>query len=328
MTKESSPAVSIIMPVRNAAQTLDRTLTSVLDQTYSNIVDIILAIGPSHDETSSIAKKLQARDSRVRVIENKQGTTASGLNLAAETATGTYLVRVDAHCLLPDNYVYLATKKIIETGAGNVGGVQMAIGETKFQQAVAAAMTSRFGVGDAKFHYGGKEGPVDTVYLGVYEAALFQKLGGFDEGLIRNQDYELNIRIRKLNRVVWFTPDLVVRYFPRSNIFQLFSQFFQYGCWKRKVIRKHPRSIKIRQLAPPIFIIGTLALTILAALISAWFIGPFLAYLSISIFVSIFKKGLQLPVKALLSMVFVTIHLSWGLGFLFGIAKHIKIQST
>ena len=111
-------------------------------------------------------------------------------------------------------------------------------------------MTSKFGVGNSKFHYGGSEGPVDTVYLGVFDAALFKELGGFDEQLVRNQDYELNIRIREAGRLVWFTPEMVVKYFPRSNISQLFWQFFQYGSWKRKVIFKHPKSMKIRQLAP------------------------------------------------------------------------------
>ena len=116
--------------------------------------------------------------------------------------------------------------KIIETGAGNVGGIQMATGETRFQTAVATAMTSKFGVGNARFHYGGAEGPVDTVYLGIFDTILFREVAGFDERLVRNQDYELNIRIRQTGRLVWFTPDLVVRYFPRSNISQLFSQFF------------------------------------------------------------------------------------------------------
>ena len=112
----------------------------------------------------------------------------------------------------------------------------MATGETSFQTAVATAMTSKFGVGNAKFHYGGAEGPVDTVYLGVYDSKLFKDLGGFDEKLVRNQDYELNIRIRRFGRLIWFTPDLVVKYFPRSNITQLFSQFFQYGSWKLSLI--------------------------------------------------------------------------------------------
>ncbi len=315
------PPVSIIMPVRNAAKTLERTIESILNQSYTNIIEIILAIGPSDDGTRSVADEHSQLDSRFKIIENKSGGTARGLNLAAEQATGEYLVRVDSHCQLPVDYVRIAVRKIIETGAGNVGGIQMATGESRFQTAVATAMTSKFGVGNAKFHYGGAEGPVDTVYLGVYDSILFKDLGGFDEKLVRNQDYELNIRIRRFGRLVWFTPDLVVKYFPRSNITQLFSQFFQYGSWKRKVIFKHPKSLKLRQLAPPSLIVMLITSVSLFALKNAWYLVPSLAYFLICLAVSTFQKGVSVQLKASLLLVFITMHIAWGLGFLFGRAK-------
>ena len=315
------PPVSIIMPVRNAAKTLERAIESIRNQSYANIMEIILAIGPSNDGTRTVAEEYSKRDSRINIVENKSGGTARGLNLAAERATGAYLVRVDSHCQLPEDYVRVGVEKIIETGAGNVGGIQMATGETSFQTAVATAMTSKFGVGNAKFHYGGAEGPVDTVYLGIFDTILFRELAGFDERLVRNQDYELNIRIRQRGRLVWFTPDLVVRYFPRSNISQLFSQFFQYGSWKRKVIFKHPKSLKLRQLAPPSLIIMLLTSVILFALLNAWYLVPSLAYFLICIAVSTFQKGVSVQLRASLSLVFITMHIAWGLGFLFGRTK-------
>ncbi|MBD30278.1 MAG: glycosyl transferase family 2 [Acidimicrobiaceae bacterium] len=320
------PPVSVIMPVRNAAKTLERTIETVLNQSYTNIVEIILAIGPSDDETSVAAEEQEKLDPRIQIVENKSGGTARGLNLAAEIATGEYLVRVDAHCLLPDSYVDIAVKKIRETGAGNVGGIQMATGEIGFQSAVAAAMTSKFGVGNSKFHYGGLEGPVDTVYLGVFDAALFRELGGFDEKLIRNQDYELNIRIREAGRSVWFTPEMVVKYFPRSNISQLFNQFFQYGSWKRKVIFKHPKSMRIRQVAAPSLIILILASIVLFVLSSVWYLIPLITYLSVSIAVSILQKGLPFRLRVALSLIFVTMHVAWGLGFLFGRARILTVS--
>ena len=312
------PSVSIIMPVRNAQKTLDRTLETVLNQSYTNIVEIILAIGPSDDETSVVGNELGKLDPRIQIVENKAGGTACGLNLAAKMATGEYLVRVDSHCLLPYDYVNIAVKKIKETGAGNVGGVQMATGESGFQSAVAAAMTSKFGVGNSKFHYGGVEGPVDTVYLGVFDASLFKELGGFDEKLIRNQDYELNIRIREAGRSVWFTPEMVVKYFPRSNISQLFWQFFQYGSWKRKVIFKHPKSIKLRQLAPPSLVAMIVASVILFVLSSAWYLIPLITYLLVSFAFSILQKNLSFHLRVTLILIFITMHVAWGLGFLLG----------
>ena len=320
---QSPPPVSVIMPVRNAAKTLGRTLETVLNQSYPNIVEIVLAIAPSNDETNVLADKLGRLDPRIQIVENEIGGTARGLNLASQLATGEYLVRVDSHCLLPHDYVDIAVERIMATGAGNVGGIQMATGESGFQNAVAAAMSSKFGVGNSKFHYGGSEGPVDTVYLGVFDATLFRELGGFDETLVRNQDYELNIRIREAGRLVWFTPEIVVKYFPRSNIAQLFTQFFQYGSWKRKVVFKHPKSLKIRQLAPPTLIVLILASIILFVLSSAWYLIPLTTYLSLSIAVSITQKNFSFRLRAALCLIFVTMHVAWGLGFLFGRTKFL-----
>ena len=307
------------MPVRNAAKTLERTIESIRNQSYANIMEIILAIGPSNDGTRTVAEEHSKRDSRINIVENKSGGTARGLNLAAERATGAYLVRVDSHCQLPEDYVRVGVEKIIETGAAT--GVFKWLLVKLFSNRCSYCNDIKIGVGNAKFHYGGAEGPVDTVYLGIFDTILFRELAGFDENLVRNQDYELNIRIRQTGRLVWFTPDLVVRYFPRSNISQLFSQFFQYGSWKRKVIFKHPKSLKLRQLAPPSLIIMLLISVILFALLNAWYLVPSLAYFLICIAVSTFQKGVSVQIRAYLSLVFTTMHIAWGLGFLFGRTK-------
>ena len=133
----------------------------------------------------------------------------------------------------------------------NVGGIQRAVGTTPFEQAVADAMTSRFGTGDATFHYGGAEGPTDTVYLGVFDRAAIEAVGVFDEALVRNQDYELNIRLRQAGGMVWFDPELSVSYRPRGTLRGLARQYFDYGRWKRRVVRRHPRSLRWRQAVPP-----------------------------------------------------------------------------
>ncbi len=127
------------------------------------------------------------------------------------------------------------------------------------QRATACAMTSPIGVGDARFHYGGKAGPVDTVYLGVFRRTPCIAAGQFDESLTRNQDYELNIRLRANGGTVWFDPRLEVAYRPRRSLLELWRQYFQYGRWKREVIRMHPESTRLRQLAPPFFVVALLA---------------------------------------------------------------------
>jgi len=134
-------------------------------------------------------------------------------------------------------------------------------------------MTSRFGVGDARFHYGGEPGEVDTVYLGVFDATALEHVGGFDESLVRNQDYELNWRLRESGRQVWFDPTLVVRYRPRGSLRSLASQYFQYGQWKREVLRRHPRSLKARQAVAPLTLVGVSAGFVGAALGQTWMLA-------------------------------------------------------
>tara|TARA_Y100000768_G_C23959513_1_gene674569 strand:- start:188 stop:1201 length:1014 start_codon:yes stop_codon:yes gene_type:complete len=321
MTGQFTPPVSVIIPVRNAARTLKSTIESVLNQTYSEIIEIILSIGPSNDQTLIIAKDLQGLDPRIKIITNTSGKTARGLNLAAQIASGQYFVRVDSHCRLTENYIKFAVDKITETGAGNVGGIQRAAGESIFQKSIAAAMSSKFGVGNSKFHYGGAEGPTDTVYLGVYDAELFRELSGFDEELIRNQDYELNIRIRNSGRLVWFTPELQVFYYPRKNLGSLAKQYFEYGTWKRKVIVKHPDSLKLRQIIPPTFVIATLLTVILGLTVNNLFLMAPISYAFAVMLATLTIRNIKPIVRLGLFVAFPTMHIFWGLGFLIGKEK-------
>ena len=314
----SQPTVSVIMPVRNAALTLEKSVRSILNQTYPYIEGIILAVGPSNDATENIARNLQSIDKRIALVDNDLGETAVALNKAADVASGEYLVRVDSHCQIPPEYIANAIETIVRTGAGNVGGIQKAVGDQPFQQAVALAMSSRFGVGNSKFHYGGEEGPTDTVYLGVYDANLFHSLGGFDESLVRNQDYELNIRIRRADRTIWFDPRLIVDYFPRSDLLGLSSQYFQYGKWKRRVILKNPRSIKIRQIIPPLMVLSLISSLVLSFSINCLFLIIPIFYLTTIFAACLSISGTTMRKRLILAFIFPTMHLFWGMGFLFG----------
>ncbi len=262
------PDVSVVIPVRDDAENLRAAVTSVLAQEYPGDFDVFVAVGPSGDRTAEVAARLARDDPRVHVVPNPEGLTAAGLNAAAARATGEIIARVDGHAVLPPGYLRRAVAVLIETGAVNVGGVQQAEGVTPFEKAVAAAMTSRFGVGDARFHYGGAPGPVDTVYLGVFRRDALERAGGFDETLVRNQDYELNWRLRDAGGVVWFDPELRVRYRPRARLSALTRQYFEYGQWKREMLRRHPRSLRWRQLAPPAALLANGAGLVLGATVS------------------------------------------------------------
>ncbi len=306
------------MPARNDAAAITAAVRSVLEQDYAGPLELVIAIGPSHDGTEAVVNAITAGDARVRSVTNPPGGTAAGLNAAIAACTGEVIVRVDAHCELPDGYVTRAVETLERTGAANVGGVQRAVGSTSFQRAAAAAMTSRFGVGDAKFHYGGDEGPTDTVYLGVFRAEALRSVGGFDESLVRNQDYELNVRLRAMGQVVWFDPALEVVYHPRDSLAGLGRQYFDYGRWKREVIRRNPRAVRLRQLAAPVTVLGIAAGIAVAASGRRWgLLGPGVYGVAV-LAASASVRDLDAADRRHLPAIFPTMHLGWGLGFLLG----------
>ncbi len=218
----------------------------------------------------------------------------------------------------------VAVETLSRTGADNVGGVMAAEGVTDFQQAVARAMTSRLGVGQARFHVGGHEGPVDTVYLGVFRRAALERVGGYDETYLRAQDWELNHRIRTTGGTVWFTPDLHVSYRPRSTVRALARQYRNYGRWRRVVMTRHRGTVNLRYLAPPVAVLAVTAGTLAGVAGAVADVGVlrlgFLApagyaagVLAGSVLVG---RGLPVTSKAWLPVVFATMHGSWGIGFL------------
>lgn len=314
-----NPSVSVIIPARNEAATIGKTLQAILAQQYDGAYEVVVADGGSTDNTLKSIKRVAGDDPRIRIVENPLRSTPAGLNAAIAATTGEIIVRCDGHAILPAGYVERAVQTLLRTGADVVGGVQAATGRNPVQRAVAQAMTSRLGVGDAKFHHGGKEGPTDTVYLGVFRREVLDRVGWFDTGLIRNQDYELNYRVRANGGVVWFDPELKVAYNARRSFGKLWRQYFQYGAGKRFMLGKHPRSLRWRQLAPPSLIVGLLASVVL--LISGNRLGlviPALygaAILATTAAAVARRKDLA---ALLLPLVFPTMHLAWGAGFLVG----------
>lgn len=307
--------VSVILPVLNEELYLSDAVNAILSQDFLGPIEIILALGPSRDLTEKIAKDLRTKDPRIVLVENPTGRTAAGLNLAIEKSRYPIIVRVDGHAEIPTNYISLAVEILHRTGAVNVGGMMAAEGVTAFERAVARAMRSPLGVGASRFHTGGTPGLVDTVYLGVFQRSALVAVGGFDERFTRAQDWELNYRLRAAGGVVYFDPRLEVTYRPRPNIKTLAKQYFEYGRWRRVVTRRHQGTVNVRYLAPPFALLGTLSSLILGSVISPIFFGPALIYLLFLLVASIgigrnIGESLRLPV------ILLTMHMSWGAGFL------------
>ena len=310
------------MPVLNEEKHLRRAVVSIFEQVglvYGK-VEVILAIGPSTDRTMNIARELE-REYPVIIVENPTGKTPAGLNLAIKAANNEVVVRVDAHSQLSPEYTSLALQILNETKAANVGGVMKAVGETPFQQAVAWAYGSRFGLGGGTFHVGGSAGPSDSVYLGVFRKAVLDKLGGFNERMIRGQDWELNLRIRESGEQVWFDPRLEVTYFPRSSLKKLAKQFLDTGAWRAQLTKNHLKQANLRYFAPPALVLATFLglLGAITGILGLWGLIPLATYLSAVLLVALTASPLSLNAKLSLLIALPTMHFSWGTGFLAGL---------
>lgn len=335
MNPNEMPPVSVIIPARNAEVTLADALESVLAQDYAGGIEVIVADG---SENAITGKFVQQRFPGVRVVPNPGQEISCGLNLALRVARYPVVARCDARTVLPSGYLTRAVDTLLRTGAANVGGRINPVGTTFFERAVALATSTPLGAGDARYRLGGAEGPVDTVFLGVFRRDVLDVAGGFDETLLRNEDYDLNWRLRERGGTVWFDPTLVVDYRPRGSLRALARQYFDYGRWKRIMLTRHPRSLRFRQVAAPLVLAalavsvglgaaGTL-ITIGLAPAVAPETGALLLYAAAAsplgygllLFAVSAALGLRRrrPEAILLPVVAATIHLSWAAGFFVG----------
>ncbi|AWK08996.1 glycosyl transferase family 2 [Streptomyces spongiicola] len=316
------PAVSVIMPVLNEERHLRDAVRHILQQEYAGEMEVVIALGPSTDRTDEIAAELVRETAaspwgRVHTVPNPTGRTPAALNAAIKASRHPVVVRVDGHGMLSPDYIATAVRLLEETGAQNVGGIMHAEGENDWEHAVAAAMTSKIGVGNAAFHTGGEAGPAETVYLGVFRREALERQGGYNEEFIRAQDWELNFRIREAGGLIWFSPELRVRYRPRPSVRALAKQYKDYGRWRHVVARYHSGSINLRYLAPPAAVCAIAAgLVVGAVLTPLGFVIP-AGYLAAITAGSVpAGKGLPWKARVRIPVALATMHMSWGFGFL------------
>jgi succinoglycan biosynthesis protein ExoA len=318
-----------VLTVLNEERHLRDAVSSVLEQDYPGDVELVIALGPSRDATNAVAHEIAAADPRVRCVDNPSGRTPEGLNKALALTRFPVVARVDGHAELPPHYLRVAVDALQRTGAVNVGGLMWAEGRNDFERAVARAMTSKFGVGNAPFHVGGEEGPADTVYLGVFRRDALDAVGGYNEAFTRAQDWEMNYRLRREGGLIWFTPALKVSYRPRGTLSQLARQYFNYGKWRGEVMRQHPDTVNLRYLAPPTALVAV-TLGVLLGLVGIavhpllWALllpGGYVAGVLAGSLVT--ARGLPRRAALWLPVVYPTMHGSWGVGFLSTLTRYI-----
>lgn len=312
------------MPIRNEAKYIERSLGAVLRQDYpANRLEVLVVDGRSSDATREIVSRLAGRYANVRLLDNPRQIQAAALNVGIRAARGEIIVRVDGHTFIEPDYVSACVRHLLAGDADNVGGMMRARGDTVVGQAVALATTSPFGIGGSKFHYTDQVHTVDTVYLGAYWRKTLLEIGLFDEEFVINQDYELNVRLREAGGRILLSPAVKSVYIPRDSLRGLWRQYFRYGRWKTRTLRKHPGSLQWRQLAAPLFVAALLVNGLLGLLAKPfrWLfgavVGSYLLANLVASTISARRGGWKyLP---LLPLVFAAVHVAWGIGFWVGL---------
>jgi succinoglycan biosynthesis protein ExoA len=325
------PMISAVIPCRNERTHIEACVRSVLDQkAVPGDFEVIVVDGMSNDGTREILAKLVLADSRLRVVDNPAGTTAHGMNAGIRHARGQFIAIMGAHNEYAADYLTASLRVIRATGADNVGGSMVCRGASGLQQAIAAAHHSPFSVGGARWHDVSYEGPADTVFGGFYRRDVFDRIGHFDDALLRNQDDEFNLRLTRAGGKIWHSPAIRSSYCPRASLGALFRQYLQYGYWKVAVMKKHGRPASLRHLVPGLFVLGLLLVPLLALfyapLIVLWLAllaSYAVANLSAS-FATAARRGWRyLPA---LPLVFGCYHFGYGIGFLRGVVGFLILR--
>ncbi|MGK0714525.1 glycosyltransferase family 2 protein [Leucobacter sp. W1153] len=324
------PAVSYVMPVLNEEEHLEAAVRTILAQQYAGDKEIVLALGPSTDRSSEIADRLAAADPRVRLVDNPGRDIPIGLNLAIAASQFPIIVRVDAHSELVPEYTSAGIAALRREGAANVGGVMQAAGRTTVQRAIAAGYNSPYGLGGGAYHGDGTPGPAESAYLGIFRREAIEAVGGYDPEIRRGEDWELNLRIRRAGGIVWFDPSLRVTYWPRASLPDLARQFFATGAWRAVLVRRYPRAHPWRFFVPGTLVLGLSTSAIVLILqgfgLLPWTWWSMVHVLPITYLGAVAFAATKLPAlrgareRLLGGSVLATMHVSWGVGFLVGIA--------
>src|SRR5262249_20139644 len=324
MTPE--PLVSVILPVRNEAATIGRCLAALATQDYpGHRVEIIVVDGASDDGTPALVRAAATIDPRIRLVHNPARFAAQAMNLGLAAAHGDIVARVDGHALVPPDFLRRTVEALgRRPDVECVSGALDTRGRTPTGRAIAAVMSSSAGVGPARFRTGARgERLVDTVAFPVYRRSVLDRIGAFDEELVRNQDDELNLRLARAGGRILLLPDLRIVYFCQSSLRGAWRQYFEYGFWKVRVIQKHGRAASWRHLVPGALVAMLIAAPVVMAvaplrLPALRVVGAYVVFVVTSSAVLALRPGLTLAPR--IAAALLTIHLAYGTGFWKGLA--------
>ena len=315
----AGPEVSVIMPVHNEAASLDATLASVCSQETDTSIEVIVVDDHSTDNSRSIVERWIAQDEHIRLVSSPRRGIPQALNCGLEAARGRYIVRVDGHSVIPPDYVQALLDHVRSDVCEGAGGHKRAVGHGAFGRAVAAAHGSHFGIGDSKYHYSQRQELVDHIPFGAYITELARAIGGWDEGLRTNEDYDFDFRYQQAGGRLLFDPAIVVDWRVRETPARLAHQYYAYGWGKLRTLARHPSSLHLRWLAPPM-LVGSLAVGLLLSrttpgrVLFALIGGSYTLFLTAGAAILGPRVGGRLAPRVALALGIM--HLSWGTGFL------------
>lgn len=318
--------VSVIVPCYNEEKTIRLLLEALYYQTFPRKnMEVIIADGLSKDRTRQEIATFQKShpDLLVQVVDNTKQTIPAGLNRAIENATGEYIVRLDAHSVPERDYIERCVSALEQGKGANVGGVWdiRPGGQGSMAKAIAIAAAHPFGVGDAHYRFSDVGQNVDTVPFGAFKRSLVDCIGKFDESLLTNEDYEFNVRVRQSGGKVWLDPDIRSTYFARPTLPALARQYWRYGFWKARMLRRYPETMRWRQALPPLFLLSLFGFSIMALFSS---LARWVLALEIGLYILVIAfAGIQLAIKhrspgliTRVPLAIATMHLAWGMAFI------------
>lgn len=326
--------LSVIIPCRNERYHIESCVRSILDQERPHGgMEVIVVDGLSDDGTRETLETLSKAYPELRVVDNPRGVTPCAMNVGIRESNGRYVAILGAHCHYASDYLRICVALLDEhPEAECVGGPIISAGKSPFGQAVALAMSHPVGIGNAKHRHPDFEGYAEGACYPVFRKEIFEKIGLYDEMLVRNQDDELNYRLTKQGGKVFLSPRARATYFVRETVASLFRQYFEYGYWRVAVIRKHRIPASFRHLVPPLFVMGFVASLTLALIVpTGWkplmLMGPGIYALilcGVGLYTSLragWKVGALFPLAA------ATMHIAYALGFLWGAVKGVHASS-
>ena len=323
------PNVSVVVPCFNEEKTILKLLDAVRAQAYpSTCLQVVIADGLSTDGTRQLVG--QFRDLHpeldVLIVDNEKRTIPAALNAGIASASGEIIVRLDAHSMPYEDYVQKVVRLLEEGQGDNVGGVWeiRAGSESWIAESIAAAASHPLGAGDALYRLRPRAGEVDTVPFGSFKRSLIERIGRFDESLLSNEDYEFNARLRKAGGVVWLDPAVRSVYFARPSLGALARQYWRYGFWKLRMLRRYPETLRWRQALPPLLLASLLVMSVLSLW---WTVARYAFFIELAVYAfALVLAGLQLTMKnRRLSLLLgfpaaVTVmHFSWAAGFIWSL---------